>query len=251
MSDRDRSRSRSRSPDRSGANHNDAPASDNKGDDHGDNNRGGGGEGRDANGDEVKLYVGNLDYATDEPRLREVFGEFGAVTDVFLPMERGTSRPRGFGFVTLATRSAAEAAISKMDQSQLDGRTIRVNESKPRGQGPADRAKGLGPGGMGGFNPSGREEVKLYVGNLSFETGEEAVRSLFEQYGQVTDCFLPTDRESGRVRGFAFVTMPAKDAEKACLSVNGIELEGRSLRVNEAQPKGMSGGGGSGGGFGG
>ena len=171
------------------------------------------------------------------------------MTDVFLPMDRGTSRPRGFGFVTLADRASAEAAISKMDQSQLDGRTIRVNESKPRGEGPADR--GLGPGGKGGFNPSGREEVKLYVGNLSFETTEEQVRGLFEQYGAVTDCFLPTDRDTGRVRGFAFVTMPAKDAEEACNKANGAELDGRSLRVNEAQPKGFSSGGGGGRGGGG
>lgn len=73
---------------------------------------------------------------------------------------------------------------------------------------------------------------------------------MFEQYGPVTDCFLPTDRDTGRVRGFAFVTMPAKEAEQACAKVNGLELDGRTLRVNEAQPKGM-GGGGRGGGRGG
>lgn len=168
-------------------------------------------------------------------------------------MERGTSRPRGFGFVTFANRDAAEAAISKMDQSQLDGRTIRVNESKPRGEGPGAGGggggrPGMGPGGVGGFNPQGRDEVKLYVGNLSFETTEDSVRQMFEKYGQVTDCFLPTDRDTGRVRGFAFVTMPAKEAEEACDKVNGLEVDGRALRVNEAQPKG---GGGRGGGFGG
>ena len=166
-------------------------------------------------------------------------------------MERGTSRPRGFGFVTFANRDAAEAAISKMDQSQLDGRTIRVNESKPRGEGPGAGGgrPGMGPGGVGGFNPQGRDEVKLYVGNLSFETTEDSVRQMFEKYGQVTDCFLPTDRDTGRVRGFAFVTMPAKEAEEACDKVNGLEVDGRALRVNEAQPKGMGGGGR--GGFGG
>jgi nucleolin len=182
--------------------------------------------------------------ATDENRLRDEFGQFGTVTDVFLPTDRNTQRPRGFGFVTFSTRDAAEKAISKMDQAQLDGRTIRVNESRPKGQG-----RGLGPGGAGGFNPSGRDEVKLYVGNLSFETPEEAVRRLFEQHGSVTDCFVPTDRDTGRPRGFAFITMPAADAEKACNNVNGQELDGRILRVNEAQPKGM--GGGRGGGRGG
>merc|ERR1711862_1057538 len=127
-------------------------------------------------GDEVKLYIGNLDYSTDENRLREEFSTFGTVTDVFLPMDRSTNRPRGFGFVTLSTRKSAEDAISKMDQSQLDGRTIRVNESKPRGEGGGFRG-----GDRGGFNSAGKEEVKLYVGNLSFETPEESVRSLFEQ----------------------------------------------------------------------
>ena len=189
---------------------------------------------------------------TNEDRLRQVFGEFGPVTDVFLPSDRNTGRPRGFGFVTMGTRPAAESAIAKMDQSQLDGRTVRVNESKPRGEGPADRERGFGPGGMGGFNSSGRPEVKLYVGNLSFDTPEETVRKLFEDQGQVVDCFLPTDRDTGRVRGFAFVTMVSADAEKACRNLNGYELDGRPLRVNEAQPKGMGGGPrGGGGGFGG
>ncbi len=93
----------------------------------------------------------------------------GTVADVFLPMERGTSCPHGFGFVTLPSCASAKDAISKMDQSQLDGRTIRVNESKPRGEGPVDVTiggmggpKGLGPDGFGTFNPQGRDDVKLY-----------------------------------------------------------------------------------------
>lgn len=92
--------------------------------------------------------------------------------------------------------------------------------------------------------------MKLYVGNLSFDTTQESVQRLFEQYGTVTDCFMPTDRETSKVRGFCFVTMPAAVAEDACNKLNGYELDGRTLRVNEAQPKGMSGGG-RGGGFGG
>ena len=126
---------------------------------------------------------------TNEDRLREAFSEFGSVTDVFLPTDRETSRPRGFGFVTLANRTSAEAAISKMDQQQLDGRTIRVNEGRPKGQAPVDR--GAGPGGKVSFNKEGLTEVKLYVGNLSFDTGEESVKKFFEVYGEVTDCFLP------------------------------------------------------------
>ncbi len=97
--------------------------------------------------------------------------------------------------------------------------------------------------------------MKLYVGNLSFDSTQEKVRGLFEQYGAVTDCFMPTDRDTGKVRGFCFVTMPSAAAEEACNKLNGYELDGRSLRVNEAQPKGGGRGGyndgyGGGGGYG-
>ena len=80
---------------------------------------------------------------------------------------------------------------------------------------------------------------------------EDSVRKLFEEYGTVTDCFMPKDRETGRVRGFCFVTMPANEAENACNKTNGYELDGRPLRVNEAQPRGEGGGGRGGGGRGG
>lgn len=181
---------------------------------------------------------------TDENKLREAFSAYGTVTDVFLPIERATQRPRGFGFVSFDSRASAEEAIAKMDQAQLDSRTIRVNESRPRGEG----GDGRGPGGRGGFNPTGGADVKLYVGNLSFESTDETVKSSFEKYGAVSDCFLPTDRETGKPRGFAFVTMAASDAEKACVEMNGAEVDGRTLRVNEAQPKGGARGGGGGGG---
>ena len=81
-------------------------------------------------------------------------------------------------------------------------------------------------------------EIKLYVGNLSWGTEEEPLRELFEEYGKVIDCYIPTDRETGQHRGFAFVTMDPDDALRAADETDGYELDGRILRVNEAQPKG-------------
>ena len=92
----------------------------------------------------------------------------------------------------------------------------------------------------------------LFVGNLSFQTTESELNDLFKPFGQVGRVNLVKDRETGRARGFAFVEMP-NDAEgdKAIAAVNGRDLDGRNLNVNEARPKAdRSSGGGSGGGFG-
>jgi RNA recognition motif-containing protein len=94
---------------------------------------------------------------------------------------------------------------------------------------------------------------KLYVGNLSYATTEEALRTAFEEGGRVVEeVAIITDRETGQPRGFAFVKMgsPA-DAESAIESLDGFELDGRRLRVNEARARGGGGGGGRGGGGGG
>ncbi len=94
---------------------------------------------------------------------------------------------------------------------------------------------------------------RLYVGNLSFEADRDSVRSAFESVGEVTDVHVVTDRETGRSRGFAFVTMGSTtEAQNAIQGMNGAMLDGRPLRVNEAEERSRGGGGGGGGGgFGG
>jgi cold-inducible RNA-binding protein len=91
----------------------------------------------------------------------------------------------------------------------------------------------------------------IFVGNLSFNTGEDELRQLFEQYGQVDRVSIMTDRDTGRSRGFGFVEMTnAEDGEKAIAALNGTQLGGRTLNVNEARPKMERSGGGGGGGRG-
>src|SRR5579859_4367674 len=93
--------------------------------------------------------------------------------------------------------------------------------------------------------------TRLYVGNLSFSSTNETVREAFARIGEVTDVHIVTDRTSGQSRGFGFVTMgtPA-EAQKAIEAMNGATLDGRPLRVNEAEERPQRSGGG-GGGFGG
>ncbi len=87
----------------------------------------------------------------------------------------------------------------------------------------------------------------MYVGNLSFDTSEQDLRELFGSHGEVTEVFMPMDRETSRPRGFAFVTMDSTDAmNKAIGAINGQSFQGRALTVNEARPPQTGGGGGGG-----
>lgn len=91
---------------------------------------------------------------------------------------------------------------------------------------------------------------RIYVGNLSYQTTETDLAELFEQVGQVDSVNIITDRDTGRSKGFGFVEMADEDAEKAIAQLNGVEVNGRSLTVNEARPREERSGGGRGG-FGG
>lgn len=90
---------------------------------------------------------------------------------------------------------------------------------------------------------------KLYVGNMSFNTTEDALRDAFAPFGTLTDVYIANDRETGRPRGFAFVTFSSEAESKLAIEkMNGADLDGRALTVNEARPKDSSGGGGRAGG---
>src|SRR5215470_19227186 len=78
---------------------------------------------------------------------------------------------------------------------------------------------------------------KIYVGNLSYQTTEGDLSTLFEEVGQVDSVSVITDRDTGRSKGFALVEMSSEDADKAIAQLNGKELDGRTLTVNEARPR--------------
>jgi cold-inducible RNA-binding protein len=111
-----------------------------------------------------KLYVGNLSFQTTEDALRAHFEQFGAVTDIYVAMDKFTGRPRGFAFVTMGTDEEAKVAIEKTNGTQLDGRPLQVNEARPKEDRPAGggfgggerRGFGGGGGGRGGFGGGGR-----------------------------------------------------------------------------------------------
>ena len=99
----------------------------------------------------TKLYVGNLAFTTSETDLQDMFAAHGPVTEVHVPFDRESGRPRGFAFVTMATPEAAQAAILALNGKSVGERTLTVNEARPREE---------RPGGYGGGRSSGQNRPR-------------------------------------------------------------------------------------------
>lgn len=95
----------------------------------------------------INIYVGNLPFSTQEDELRDLFGRYGAVESVKIISDQFTGRSRGFGFVEMPNREEGMKAIEQLDSSDVGGRSLKVNEARPRGE---RRERGGGGGGRGG-----------------------------------------------------------------------------------------------------
>ena len=104
----------------------------------------------------TKLYVGGLPYSTTEQQLSELFAQQGSVTSAKVITDKFTGQSRGFGFVEMATGEEAQKAISALNGTQLDGRTMTVNEAKPQEKRSGGGGGGYGGGGGGGGERGGR-----------------------------------------------------------------------------------------------
>lgn len=184
----------------------------------------------------LKLYVGNLPWTCDSAQLAEICQDHGTVEEVEVIYDQESGRSRGFAFVTMASNEDAQAVINALDGSDMGGRALRVNypqsnRDKPR----FERSERRAPSG-GSRRPD--DPNKLFVGNLSWGCDEGALYQLFADYGKVVDATVVYDRESGKSRGFGFVTLDNPNAVSTAIeSLDGVEYEGRQLRVNLAGEK--------------
>jgi len=110
----------------------------------------------------TKLYVGNMSFKTTEDELREAFGQFGNLTDVYIAMDRMSGRPRGFAFVTFSTEDEARNAAEKMNGVDVGGRALTVNEARPKEE---NAPRNFGGGGGGGRRFGGGGGGKRFGGN--------------------------------------------------------------------------------------
>ncbi|KAI6694090.1 hypothetical protein NL676_021800 [Syzygium grande] len=171
----------------------------------------------------TKLYFGNLPYNVDSAQLAGIIQDYGSPELVEVLYDRDTGRSRGFAFVTMSSIEDCNAVIQNLDGSEYMGRTLRVNFSdKPKPKEP------LYP----------ETDYKLFVGNLSWSVTSESLTKAFQEYGNVVGARVLYDGETGRSRGYGFVSYSTKsEMETAIESLNGVELEGRPMRVSLAEGK--------------
>ncbi|XP_068653306.1 31 kDa ribonucleoprotein, chloroplastic [Aristolochia californica] len=225
---------------------------------------------------DLKLFVGNLPFSVDSSTLAGLFERAGNVEMVEVIYDKLTGKSRGFGFVTMSTVEEVEAAAQQFNGYELEGRSIRVNAGPPppkdesrgfrggggddsrgyRGGGGDDSRGYRGGGGddSRGYRGGGSDDSRGYrgggggsnfgsshrvhVGNLPWNVDESALESLFGEQGNVVEARVIYDRDSGRSRGFGFVSYnTAGEANSAISSLNGVELSGRSIKVTMAESR--------------
>ncbi|XP_073004310.1 28 kDa ribonucleoprotein, chloroplastic-like [Typha latifolia] len=173
--------------------------------------------------EEAKLFVGNLPYDMDSENLAQLFDKAGVVEVAEVIYNRETDQSRGFGFVTMSTVEEAEKAVEMLNRYDVNGRLLTVNKAAPRGA-RVERTQESAP------------SFRMYVGNLPWQVDDSRLEQVFSEHGKVVDARVVYDRETGRSRGFGFVTMATQnELDDAIAALDGQSLDGRALRVNIAE----------------
>ncbi|XP_042049924.1 29 kDa ribonucleoprotein A, chloroplastic-like [Salvia splendens] len=199
---------------------------------------------------DLKLFVGNLPFSVDSAALADLFQQAGGVEEVEVIYDKATGRSRGFAFVVMSSVEEAEAAVEQFNGYEVEGRALRVNSGPPPpkressfgGSRGRDRERSSYGNSSFGGPREGRERFgntnKIYVGNLSWDVDNLALESVFSEHGDVQEARVVYDRDSGRSRGFGFVTYSsAEEVNRAVESLDGTELEGRPIRVSPAEDR--------------
>ncbi|KNA25037.1 hypothetical protein SOVF_010030 [Spinacia oleracea] len=185
--------------------------------------------------DDSRIFVGNLPYTMTSDQLSEVFAEAGQVKSIEIIYDKVTDRSRGFGFVTMGSVDEAKEAVRLFDGSQVGGRTVRANLPEvPRG----GERKVMGPTIRNSNQSYVDTPHKIYAGNLGWGVTTQGLREAFVNREGFLSAKVIYERASGRSRGFGFVTFSTVEAANSALtSMNGVELEGRPLRLNMASDR--------------
>ncbi|KAI0473110.1 hypothetical protein GGR56DRAFT_599387 [Xylariaceae sp. FL0804] len=161
------------------------------------------------------MFIGGLNWETTDQSLRDYFSQFGEVTECTVMRDGATGRSRGFGFLTFKDPKTVNIVMVK--EHFLDGKLIDPKRAIPRDE--------------------QEKTSKIFVGGVSQDTTEAEFKDYFAQFGRVVDATLMMDKDTGRPRGFGFVTFESEAGVEACLSTH-LEIHGKAIEVKKAQPRG-------------
>ncbi|KAH6821114.1 RNA-binding family protein [Perilla frutescens var. hirtella] len=175
----------------------------------------------DSSSSEGKLFVGGIAWETPKESLSSYFSKYGEITNCVIMYDKISGRPRGFGFVTFADPEVAEKVLE--ENHVIDGRTVEVKRTVPR--------ENVQVRGVSGTK-------KVFVGGLPVSLNEDDLNEYFSTYGNVVGHQIMLDRETGRSRGFGFVTFDNEDAVERVLSDGRMhEIGGKQVEIKRAEPK--------------
>lgn len=188
-----------------------------------------------------KVFIGGINRATSEERLKELFGQYGQISDLVIITDKNTGNSRGFGYVTYQTEASVEDVLEWDEGAgalkttyELDGKKLDVKRAIPREK-----------------NDSGAHAAvnKLFMGGLSQDVTEEDIRQFLEKSHENSKCGkigkidIKTDRETGRNKGFAFVEVSSPHmADRISVMDETFSLKGKNGTLKKAEPQGGAGG---------
>ncbi|XP_049356146.1 heterogeneous nuclear ribonucleoprotein 1-like [Solanum verrucosum] len=168
-----------------------------------------------------KLFVGGIAWETREESFRKYFSRFGEITDCVIMMDKVSGRPRGFGIVTFADPKVANKVLE--EEHIIDGRTVEVKKTVPKED---MQVKG---------SPKTK---KIFVSGLPLTLTEDELKEYFSSYGHVLEQQIMLDRESGRSRGFGFITFDSENVVEKVLNNGRMhEIHGKQVEIKRAEPK--------------
>ncbi|KAL9323021.1 hypothetical protein ACSQ67_011074 [Phaseolus vulgaris] len=168
-----------------------------------------------------KLFVGGISWETSQESFFNYFSKYGEVTDSVIMTNKLSGRPRGFGFVTFADSAVADEVLAQ--EHTIDGRVVEVKRTVPR-----EDMEGIGV----------LKTKKIFVGGIPQLFSDDELRGYFLPYGNVIECQIMVDHNTGRSRGFGFVTFDNEDSVEKVFSVGKIhEIGGKQVEIKRAEPK--------------
>lgn len=165
--------------------------------------------------DEGKMFIGGLNWETTDESMKNYFSAFGEVLEVNVMRDTNTGRSRGFGFLTFKDAKSVTEVLKR--EHFLDGKIIDPKRAIPREE--QDKT------------------AKIFVGGVGMDVTEDDFKNFFEQYGTVIDAQLMIDKDTGRPRGFGFVTFDDHAAVDKIVAEKFLDLKGKSIEVKRAEPR--------------